>query len=231
MAACNAFHGTSERNIVDMQVQDLKKATDSANAYSNACQELKAKVAAAREQTASLTQQLSAQTEAHNEHAHSLDEELQAAKATISKFEADLQTSLAKAASAEVSNEELRTTIADREAQLQAIQEQLDTIKQDSVAQKTVYDTLAEEHDQLKAKHDELSLALQAVQNDLLFKLADVEQLTAKLVAETTAKVRIPSGVCLCSTPCLGWTLALCDSFYQVRHVKPASLPSCRMLL
>ena len=180
-----------------MQVQGLKEATDSASDYSNACQELETKLVAANEQTVSLRQQLSAQTEAHNEHARSQGKELEAATATISKFEADLQTASAKVAIAEVRNEELRTTIVERDIQWQAIQEQLDTTKQDFVAKKTAYDTLSQEHDQLKAKHDELSLALQAVQDELLSKLADMEQLTAKLVSETTTKVCISPRVCL----------------------------------
>ena len=190
------------RNSVSLQAAKLKQATESGAAYSDACQELETKLAAAFESTAHLTQQHLDQTEAHNKHASDLDQELQAVKATISQFEADLETALANTANAEANNQTLRLKVTEHEVQLQAVQEQLENTKQSLSVQTATYETLSEEHDQLKAKHDELSLALQAAQDDLLVKLSEIEQLTVNLVAETSAKVYILALQHSCSELC-----------------------------
>lgn len=202
MSACLQVALVVLINSLSLQAAKLKQATESGAAYSDACQELESKLAASFESTAHLTQQHLGQTEAHNKHVSDLDQELQAVKATISQFEADLETALAKTANAEANNQTLRLNVTEHEVQLQAVQEQLENTKQSLSAQTAIYETLSEEHDQLKAKHDELSLALQAAQDDLLVKLSEIEQLNANLVAETSAKVYILALQHSCSELC-----------------------------
>lgn len=159
------------------------------DAYTQAKRELENRLAVADRKALDVQAQHADQTEVQNKHACMLDQQLQSATATMAQVESELQAAVAKLSSADTQIEDLKQDAAEHAAQMQAKQEQLDCIKQNLQAQLSAHGILLREHAELQANHDELSSALQAVKTDLLSKLTDIEELTAKLLAETAAKV------------------------------------------
>lgn len=175
-----------------LQEGQLNKATEMSNSHSNTCQELEIKLAEAETHAENLQAQHSDQTEAQNKHALNLNQELQAAKAKATQLDLELEAAGANNASADAQIVALKQCIAEHEVHLQAVQDQLQDTKQSLLAQLSTHETMSKEHEELRANHDEQSSALQAVQTELISKLADIGQLTAKLLSETTAKVCLP---------------------------------------